>query len=60
LGDQVQIIRINIHESVGHELGPILGIEFAPTFIYFDPQGNEIWRQIGSFDPQKVRDSLSR
>jgi thioredoxin 1 len=60
LGDRVQIIRINIHESVGHQLAPLLGIEFAPTFVFFDAQGGEAWREIGSFDPQKVRDSISQ
>jgi thiol-disulfide isomerase/thioredoxin len=58
LGERIRIIRVNIHESTGRELGPIMRIEAAPTFIYFDGQGNEVWRQIGAFEPQKVRDSL--
>jgi thioredoxin-related protein len=40
------------------ELAPVYGFEFTPTFIFFDAQGNEIWRMIGEFDPQQVRDSL--
>lgn len=58
LGDEVVFIRLNIQESVGRELAPVYGFEFTPTFIYFDAQGNELWRSIGEFDPQKVRDSL--
>lgn len=58
LGDQIRIIRINIHESIGDELAPVFNIEFAPTFIFFDPQGTELWRQVGDIDPQKVRDSV--
>jgi thiol-disulfide isomerase/thioredoxin len=58
LGGQVHIIRLNIQESVGRELASAYGSEFTPTFIFFDAKGTEIWRQIGNFDPQKVRSSL--
>jgi thioredoxin-related protein len=40
------------------ELAPIYGFEFTPTFIFLDAQGNEVWRTVGKFDAQKVRDSL--
>jgi thioredoxin-related protein len=40
------------------ELSPVYGFEFTPTFIYFDADGNEIWRTVGDFNPQRVRDSL--
>jgi thioredoxin-related protein len=58
LGDKVVFIRLNIQETVGRELAPVYGFEFTPTFIFFDAQGNELWRMVGNFDPQKVRDSL--
>jgi hypothetical protein len=60
LGDRVRIIRINIHDTAGSQLAPIMGVEFAPTFIFYDPEGTELWRQIGGFDPQKVRDTLAQ
>lgn len=59
LGDQIHIIRLNVQEQVGMELSPVYGFEFTPTFIYFDAAGNEVWRIIGDFDPQQVRDSLA-
>lgn len=59
LGDQIHIIRLNVQEQVGMELSPVYGFEFTPTFIYFDAAGNEVWRVIGDFDPQQVRDSLA-
>ena len=40
------------------ELAPVYDFNFTPTFIFFDAQGNEVWRMIGDFNPQKVRDSL--
>ena len=58
LGDQIHIIRLNIQEEVGMELSPVYGFEFTPTFIYFDADGIEIWRTVGDFNPQLVRDSL--
>ncbi len=59
LGDKIFFIQINIQEEVGMELAPLYGFEFTPTFIYFDAQGNEIWRMVGEFDPQRVRDTLA-
>lgn len=58
IGPQLHIIRVNIQETVGKELGSVYGFQATPTFIFFDSQGNELWRQIGNFDPQMVRDSL--
>jgi hypothetical protein len=57
-GIPIHIIRLNIQETVGMELAPVYNFEFTPTFIFFDAQGNEVWRQVGEFDPQRVRDSL--
>ncbi|MBN8581544.1 MAG: thioredoxin family protein, partial [Anaerolineae bacterium] len=59
LGDQIHIIRLNVQEQVGMELSPVYGFEFTPTFIYFDSAGNEIWRTIGDFNPQQVRDTIA-
>lgn len=58
IGKQIHFIRLNIQETVGMELAPVYGFNFTPTFIFFDAQGNEVWRTVGTFDPQKVRDSL--
>lgn len=58
IGKRIHIVRLNIQEEVGMELAPVYDFEFTPTFIFFDTQGNELWRMVGEFDPQKVRDSL--
>jgi thiol-disulfide isomerase/thioredoxin len=58
IGPQLHIIRVNIQDNIGKDLGRQYGFLATPTFIFFDAEGNEIWRQIGSFDPQMVRDSL--
>ena len=58
LGSEILFIRLNIQEQVGRELALVYGFEFTPTFIYFDAQGKELWREVGSLDTQHVRDSL--
>jgi thiol-disulfide isomerase/thioredoxin len=58
LAGQVEFIRLNIQDEVGQELAPLYSFEYTPTFIFFDAQGNEVWREVGRLDPQRVRDSL--
>ncbi len=58
VGKRLHIIRLNVQEAAGRELASVYGFEFTPTFIYFDAQGNEVWRTIGNFDPQLALDSL--
>ncbi len=58
IGKKIRVIRLNIQEPVGMELAPVYGFEYTPTFIFFDAQGNELWRTVGLFDEQKVRDSV--
>lgn len=57
LEGQLLIIRLNIQESVGRELAPVYGFEYTPTFIFFDAQGNELWREVGSLDVKRARES---
>lgn len=58
IGKQIHIVRVNIQEETGMDLAPLYGFQFTPTFIYFDELGNELWRLVGTFDPQLVRDTL--
>lgn len=58
LGSKIFIIRLNIQDQTGMELAPVYDFNFTPTFIFFDAEGNEVWRMIGNFDPQKVRESI--
>jgi len=60
LDDKLHIIRVNIQDDIGEDLIRIYGFQFTPTFIYFDGEGTELWRQVGEFDPQRVRESLTQ
>lgn len=52
------VIRLNVQEDVGRELASRYMFNFTPTFIFFDSQGNELWRSVGDIDPNRVRQSL--
>ena len=58
LVDRLVIIRVNVQEEVGRELAPVYEFSFTPTFIFFNAEGEELWREIGGLDTQKVRESL--
>ena len=58
LGGRLAIIRVDIQSAAGRELAPEFDFRYTPTFIFFDAQGVELWREVGSLDPQRVRDSL--
>jgi len=60
LGNQIDIIRVNIQDSAGHELAKAYAFQYTPTFIFFDGKGNELWREVGSLDVERVRDSLRK
>ncbi len=55
---QLVVIRLNVQEEAGRELGEYYMFNFTPTFIFFDAQGTELWRSVGNIDPQQVRNSL--
>ena len=58
LGDRILIIRVNVQEEVGRELAPVYDFSFTPTFIFFDAEGYELWREIGGLDAQQVYESI--
>ena len=58
LGNEILFIRLNIQDEVGRELAPVYDFEFTPTFIYFDSDGEELWREVGGLDTQRVRESV--
>jgi hypothetical protein len=55
--DQLSIISVDVQSPLGQELSREYG-SFTPTFIFFNDQGEELWRMVGSIDPNQVRRSL--
>ena len=51
------VVSVDVQSSLGNDLVREYG-KFTPTFVFFNGEGEEIWRSIGSIDPEKVRQSL--
>lgn len=55
---QLTVLRVNVQDPAGRELGQMYDFRYTPTFIFFDAQGNERWRSIGSLDVDQIQSSL--
>jgi thioredoxin-related protein len=53
------VIRLNVQDPVGREIGEQFRFRATPTFIFFDASGAEQWRTFGAVDPLEVRGSLA-
>lgn len=60
LADKLKVVRIDVASAAGQEFSRQLNLQFTPTFILFDPQGNEIWRQVGGLDDVQVRELVQK
>lgn len=58
LDQQLVILQVDIYTAAGRELSAEYNGVFTPTFVFFNPDGEEVWRTVGSLDPEKVRASL--
>jgi hypothetical protein len=54
---QLQVVSVDVQSSLGRELSRDYG-SFTPTFVFFDSEGEEQWRMVGSLDADKVREEL--
>lgn len=58
LSKDMLFLRVDIQSPEGKVLSGLYASRTTPTFILFDPQGEEIWRSIGLLDPEQVRTSI--
>lgn len=58
LGSELVILKVDVYTSAGRELTAEYNSIGTPTFIFLDPDGVELWRMIGTIDPERVRASL--
>jgi len=56
--DRLVVLRLDVQDPVGKELGDEFGVLGTPTFIFFDAQGREAWRSVGTISAEKVAESL--
>ena len=43
------MVRLNVKEEVGTQVARMYNVTLVPTFIVFDTQGKEGWRQSGQW-----------
>ena len=55
--EKLRVISVDVQSALGRELVREYG-NFTPTFVFYDEQGNELWRSVGTLDADKVRQSL--
>lgn len=53
------ILRINVQDPIGVQLGPVYRFQYTPTFIFIDAEGSERWRTVGTFDEARLRQELA-
>ncbi len=58
LAGKLVVRRVDIQSDEGRQLVKQFGIEFTPTFIFFDAAGKEQWRSVGQLDTDRVRATL--
>jgi thioredoxin-related protein len=57
-GSRLLVIRVDVQETAGRKLAAAYGFQFTPTFIFFDAEGRELWRQVGGLDLVRLRSAL--
>lgn len=60
LTGELVVLKVDINSQAGRTLSAEYGGRATPTFIMFDAEGEEMWRQIGSIDAERVRASVNQ
>jgi len=56
---QLIVVRLNVQDPSALPWLSRFGFQATPTFILFHASGLEIWRSMGSIDPERVAESLA-
>lgn len=60
MGNRLHVIHVDVQGRIGRDLASVYDFEYTPTFIFFNADGREMWRQIGGIDVKHVQDSISQ
>jgi len=52
------VLRVDVQSALGKALAREQSVLATPTFIFFDAQGEILWRRVGMIDPNQVAESL--
>jgi thioredoxin-related protein len=56
--EQLVVLRVDVTTPAGRAVGQEFGFQYTPTFIFFDANGQEIWRSVGSLDEAQILRSM--
>ncbi|MGD2057478.1 MAG: thioredoxin family protein [Anaerolineales bacterium] len=56
--DELLVVKVNVLEEATKPLRKRFEFQYTPTFIFLNPEGQEIWRTVGVLDPQHVASTL--
>ena len=56
--DPLVVLRVDVTAPAGRAVGQEFGFQYTPTFIFFDANGQEIWRSVGSLDEAQILRSM--
>lgn len=59
-GDQLSVIRVDIHNPAGSILAEQFAFQYTPTFVLLDAGGEELWRSVGSIDPSALEQIIGK
>jgi thiol-disulfide isomerase/thioredoxin len=55
---ELTVVRLNIQDPAAAGILDEYGFQYTPTFIMFDPEGEELWRTPFAIDPDWVEETL--
>jgi thioredoxin-related protein len=55
---ELAVLRVNVQDEAGQALAQEYAVLGTPTFIFFDAQGEELWRSVGSISAEQVGESI--
>jgi thioredoxin-like negative regulator of GroEL len=55
---QLDVVRVDIQSSAGRAIAGEFGVLVTPTFMFFDAQGQEIQRMVGSLNEELIKRTL--
>jgi thiol-disulfide isomerase/thioredoxin len=55
---ELTVVRLNIQDTAAAGILDEYGFQYTPTFIMFDPDGEELWRTPFAIDPEWVDETM--
>ena len=59
LGDQAQVLRLNVRDDPGKALAYKWSVAGIPTFIVFDTNGESVYRSSGAPDVDAIKEAVA-